>query len=693
MPPGDQSTPGVRTLRGPGLAGALARVRRGVLLGVVAAVPLVFAWNVTNQPYAVPKLALLAAGVAVAGALRLVETALGGAPPALRPLALPAALVAAPAVAAWLATDYRSWALLGAYGRYEGLVPTLLVVAAGVLLADAFAGDLRPVAWALSSAAAGVGVYGVVQSLGIDPLAIPVREYAPSTIGHSNFVGGFLAIALPVALGLWTSSTGLARYAAIAASIATAVGLLFSFSQGGWLAAAGGLAVYAGAAIGPRARKLGWVAAGAVAAAGVGLVVLSLVRPFHPIVPDTTRARGLWWREAVAMGADSPVWGHGPNVYAVEGAHYRNVEDALAHDRSVADAPHSVPLSLFANHGLLGLGGFLGLVVWAVRRGLAVAAAPVPRGFAAGAAAYFTQSFVSIDMTVLVFSLWVCLAALAPAPAPSIPPRRARLPLLAGVVVAGAVAGAGLWWSTDLVVTDARVYDAVDAFGDGRTAEGLATLNRVVAADPREHYRHVYGSLLGLAAFRERDAGADEITRMEETFAYLDRFPDVQALASYGENLHRWAIFDPAVEVDALRVLRRLVELDRYSPSARVWAAEALLSLDRPAEAVDILEPLVPLVRDRFPEYGALHPEVWGALAIARFEAGDRAGAVEAQQTAHDLTGARAPDDCHVVVAAELLRRDGRRATREDLLETSPGLVLCKPATLALLPGYDPQEP
>lgn len=654
-----------------------------------------FLWEVTNQPFAVPKLALLAVAVAVAAALRAAEIVLGAPGRGLLRLALPASLVAVPALIAWVAGDYRSWSLWGAYAHYEGLAPTLLVVAAGVLLADAFPVPFRPVAWALGIAAGATGAYALLQSVGLDPLGVPVDEYAPSTIGHSNFVGGFLAIALPVVLALWATSQGGARIAALVVTVATATGLLLSFSQGGWLAAAGALCVYAGGELGTRGsrwRRAGWIAAGAVAAAGVGLVVFSLVRPFHPLVPETVRARGLWWREAVAMGVESPVWGHGPNVYAIEGPHHRNAEDALAHDRNLVSAPHSVPLSLFANHGLLGLAGFVALGAWTVTRGLA-ARGSLANGFAAGAAAYFVQSFVSIDMTVLTAALWVCLAALGARAGEDTPaeasPSRPRVVVAAALVVA--VSTGSVWWAARFVAADARVHDAVEAFDDGATAEGLAAMADVVAGRPIEHYRHLYGSLLGRAAARERAAGADEVERMKEAFAYLDELPDVSGLATYAERLHQWSIYDLDAESDALEQLRRLLRLDRYSPAARVWTTEALLRLGRVDEALKVIHPMLPIV-ERFPEYGALHPEIWGAYAIAEYYAGDVDASEDALARGRELTGDAAVGDCHVLVAQELARNEGRPVPRAELVESSPGLLLCDPATVALLPGFDPQE-
>ncbi|MDQ3951674.1 MAG: O-antigen ligase family protein [Actinomycetota bacterium] len=680
------------------LAERLGTVRRIVLLGMVAGVPLVVAWDVTNQPFAVPKLALLTAGTAAAAALRAAEAVLGSPSRRLAILALPAAFVAVPAVVAWIAGDYRSWSLWGAYGRYEGLLPTLVVVVAGVLLADAFAPSLRHLAWTFAAAAAGVALFGTLQSLGVDPFGGLYVEYAPSTIGHSNFVGGFLAIALPVALALWSSSQGRARIAAAAASLLVGLGIVLSFSQGGWLAAGAGIAFYAGAELGlrrPRLRTAGWVLSAAVAAAGVGLVLFSLVSPFHPAVPGTVRARGLWWREAAAMGAASPLWGHGPDVFAIEGVRYRNPEDALEHDRFVADTPHSVPLALFANRGLLGVAGFAGVLLWSIRRALDPRRSPLTHGFAAGVAAYFTQSFVSIDMIVLPFSLWVCLAGIGAGTIPREPPRETSpptLPRLAlGTAIVVGLAAPAAWWAVKFVADDARVHSATERFDSGDEAAALEQLGEV-AQDGTEHYRHLYGSMLGTAALRSGSGGSDEITRMKDAFAYLDHLPDVQGMASYAENLHRWSVLDPAAREDALVQLRRLLRFDRYSPTARVWTAEALVRLNRPAEAVNVLEEMIP-VMEELPEYDETYPMLWGMLSVAhRYDgrAGDAAAALE--RALDEGSAASDEGDCHVLVARELARTEGAGAPRAELLESSPGLLVCKPATLALLPGYEPQD-
>lgn len=682
-------------MRGGTLAQTLGRIRRVTLLVLVAGLPLVFLWEVVNVPFEVPKLVLLVVCTSVAGAARLGEIALGASAAGLRRAAVPALLVAVPAVAAWAASPYRSWALLGMYGRFGGLVPILFTVAAGVLLADAFGGRLRLPAWALAGAAAGAALYAVVQAAGLDPFEIPVVEYVTSTVGHSNFLGGFVAIALPVTLGLVVSSRGIARYAALGAAILAALGLLLSFSQGGWIAAAAGVAAFVASTSTRRwARPAGWLVAAGLALAAVGIVVLSLVDPFHPAVPDTARARGLWWKAAVSMGAESPLLGRGPEVYAIEGPHHRTAADALAHDRTYADQPHSVPLAYLANHGVPGLAGFLVLMAWTLRKAWRAAGDPLLSGFGAGAVAYLTQSLVSIDVLVVAVPFWLCVGALATSgarePEASERERDPGPVRTAFALLFVAAAGVAVAWSVSFLATDARARDAVAAFEERRTAGAFEAFEDVLRRRDNEGYRHLYGSLLGAAALRERREGIEEIERMTEVFAFVDDFPDVRMLTSYADGLHQWAVFDETLEVVALERFEQALELDEHSPTLRVLAAEAHMTQGSADLAIEVLEDMLPVFAEH-PEYTHNQPQVYGALATAYFLEGREAEARETLDRAVELA-AGAPDQCIVMVARELLRTGGATSTRDEYVDSSPSLLLCKPATLSLLPGYDPEE-
>jgi tetratricopeptide (TPR) repeat protein len=665
--------------------------RRGLALVMVFGVPVLFLWDVTLDAFNVPKLALITLGVAFAASLWLLEMASGAA--RSRPaLLLPAAAILVPTLVSWLATDYKGWSLWGEYQRYEGLVPTLLVVGAGLLVADVFRGRLRLLTSALTLSAALVALYAIAQSMGADPFNVPVTEYAPSSIGQSNFVGGFLAICLPLALALWTSGKGGGRTGAMAATIVIVLAIGLTFSQGGWAAAAAGVAVFAGFSVArkkPKARMAGAAVAALIAAGSVGLVVAGMVTSASSPIPDTARARGLWWISAVRMGLESPIWGSGPNVYAVEGAHYRVLEDNLAHGTAIADSPHSVPLSQFANAGVLGLAGFAVITVWAVRTASAVRPEDsVGAGVAAGLAAYFVQSLVSLDSLVLGFTLWVLLGALAStrdadAPLADRPrPSWAKTAFVgAGVVLALGAA----YWTTRFVAADMHADRAIDSFNDREHDAGLVELRRALETRDDFHYRSLLGNHLGQAALREKQNGRRFVDEMRQEFEYLADFPSVRSLSVYADALHQWSIYDTELETEALNLFERAHELDDDSPDLAISRAETLVRLGRPDEAINVLEPLVERIETDFPEYRFRWPGVPAVLAIAAEAAGDEATASASLERARTWSPEQRNQDCHVLMATHAVEGEGRPLDQEELLDASPNLLFCSPATLELL--------
>ncbi len=235
----------------------LAAVRRWVLLVVVVGVPLVFL-RFTQDPFNVPKLALLAVGVAIALGIRIVEVALG-APvdlTTLKRIGIPAAAVAVPLIVSWLLSDYRSWALFGNYGRFQGLVPYLLCAVLGILIADAFRDEPERLIKALVIAGAVVGGYAIVQIVGADPFAwqrFGVARDALSTTGNPNFTGGFLAMCMPLALAFGASDES-RRSFAIKAGVVILPGWIVTFSQGAWAAGLTGLVLVGGFLLSRRIR-------------------------------------------------------------------------------------------------------------------------------------------------------------------------------------------------------------------------------------------------------------------------------------------------------------------------------------------------------------------------------------------------------------------------------------------------------
>ncbi|MBK5229470.1 MAG: O-antigen ligase family protein, partial [Actinobacteria bacterium] len=321
-----------------------------VLVGV-AGVPLIFL-RFTNDPFNVPKLALLMAVVGVGAALLVIEMLQGYQPAGLRTIARPAIVFLTPLLLATVLSPYRGWALFGEYQRFQGLIPYALAVGLGVLIATTFAGRAGDVAYWFALAGAVAGAYATSQYFGIDIFdwanQFGGEASVTSTLGNTNFIGGFLAMTLPVAAALWMEDR--TDYLAMLFSALILGGLILSFSQGGWAAALGAGAVYLGFELRdriPGARWLGMAAAALIAVVAAGAVIWGIVSPGSAPIAETVQLRSGWWEGAWDAGLDHPVLGHGPNSFAVDWWSHRPPEDASVQGFDTTNDPHSVYLSLF----------------------------------------------------------------------------------------------------------------------------------------------------------------------------------------------------------------------------------------------------------------------------------------------------------------------------------------------------------
>jgi O-antigen ligase len=589
-----QGAPKVRTFlleKGPG-------VRRYILLTIVIGVPVLFL-RTGQDPFNVPKLALMTAGVALAGTLRLAEALQGRSLEPVKRLFVPAAAIAGPLLVAWLFSSYKGWALLGKYGRFQGLLPYLLVIAVGFLLVDTFEDRPKQLAWAIVVAGSFVAFYGIVQFLGADPFkwAFPDRltTQSLSTLGNSNFAGGFLGITLPLAIGLALVDQR-KRGRAVRLSILILLGLLASRSEGGWAAALAGTATLVGFWASWRwsyAKMLGAVAAVLAIAALLAVGVYSILRPDNTLVPETLKLRAWWWQEAARMAGDAPIVGHGPNAFAIEVWQYRVVPEAEATHYAAADDPHSVPFSLLAAAGVVGLTGFLtvfGWVAWQARKlqppDLLAAA------FLGGIVAYFVQSFLSIDELSLRVGLWTVLAGFVASRVPAqkgVPANKKRRktaastkkrirvePLRAPVVVAllAVVAAAGLAWSAGLLLADRRYLRGNQLFASGQP--DAASREYELALGFRDEYemRHTYGFHIGdTGVALEDESYIDESRRV---FSYLEDFPDVSAIRDYARVMRQWSGIEPDADPEAEALYERAAQLDQQNPRLQEEAANVL---------------------------------------------------------------------------------------------------------------------
>lgn len=654
-------------MKTPSLFALAPRIRRMVLCALVVGVPVLFLRG-GHDPFNTPKLTLLMIGLAFVSFLRIAELLQGGTWTRLGRLLVPAGALALPLVISWLLSPYRGWALFGLVGRYQGLVPYLLVILLGILIADAFAQNLEDLAFAFVWGGVVVAGYSIVQSVGADPFAWSLgggQTAGISTLGNPNFTGGFLGMVIPVGGALYLTAPD-RRRTLIRLMIIVLAGWLITRSQGGWAAGVAGGAVVGGVVSSKRwrlARVAGLAAAGLIAIAIIGAVVYSTASPEARFASSTFEVRGRWWSAAVGMGMDSPLIGRGPNSFAIDGVGYRSLADALAFNFDFPDDPHSVPLSFFANAGLLGLAGFLFVFAWALwRSSFQQERDLLVIGFFGAVVAYLIQSLVSIDEVSLRASLWVALAGItatqvAP-PARSArktksPPRKGRSPStqplrrIPAIAVVGVIAIGAIAWSFMFLRSNFKVSEGARLIVSERAVAGKAVFDDVHGFREDAAYEAIealnfkrVALQLGLEGEIYRDLAIKAFD------SYVGEVPFLHGIVEYARLLDDWGEEEGRDDDEgAEKLFSRALDIDPLNPVIRAELAQVLLEKDQFEEASEVME--------QASGQEVLQAEFWGTLALVRVELGQEAEAKAALEKALSIDSAEST----ALRAKEILER------------------------------------
>lgn len=641
------------------------RAQRAVLLGVTFLFPLLMLPGVTLDEFKLPKMALLLVGVGVAGGLKMASWALGGGPLRWKLLAIPVASLMVPLTLSWLASPYRHWALWGLHLRYQGLIPYALFALYGLLMADAFTGRQRSVAWALGGAGAVAGLYAIVQGFHLDPFfpTAPSGLVSPAamTIGNPNFSGGFQAMVLPVCLGLFFAEEGRRKETAAGFALLSGIGLAFSFSQGAWLAATVAALAWAGLLLFRSRRRLAYgavVAALGLALVGPAAVAATLVSPrAATVLGQTVEVRGLGWRTAFGAWQVAPVLGQGPNTLALLAPRHIPIENASMVDSDLLlDEPHSIPVSFLGSTGLLGAVGWFIAVGWilivAIRRAGATRS-PIWLAAAAGLIAYASQSLVSIDDPTLRLTLWA-LAAIAVAPkeqGPPDPPLHPSLPLGGVIRLGGLIGGtilivAASFFGTRTLAADIEARTGDEAALNNDPANSTRAFERAIAYRDDAAYRALAARRIGELATRRGAAGRDLFREMRGYFASIRHLQFPHSLLREGLLTHTWAArVDQSFQQESVRLVLQAHESYPASVDMAIGASDILIDVRRGAEAVAILRP--------YAAYSPPFARYWGALALANAHIGDR----DAAESAIERALLMDERDSRALEAMEMLNR------------------------------------
>lgn len=272
------------------------------------------------------------------------------------------------------------FSLFGSNWRRMGFLTVLALCAFTVLAAAHLArapNALRNILRAFAIATIIASVYGALQYFDIDPLQAPSAYHAaagdsvivrpPGPMGHADYFGWWLAIALFCALALARIETGFRRRLALAACILAGVAIILSGTRSAILAVAAGflsLAFLSSFRPGRKHVVAGLAFAAVLAAfyfspAGTRLKARVRWSSDEPV----GGARPLLWRDSLNMAATRPVTGFGPETFAAAFPRYQSVALARLLPDFYHESPHNTALDALTEQGVPGLVIALG---WAV---------------------------------------------------------------------------------------------------------------------------------------------------------------------------------------------------------------------------------------------------------------------------------------------------------------------------------------
>jgi O-antigen ligase len=363
------------------------------------------------------------------------------------------------------ARSSRPWfSLMGSNWRRMGLFTVSALCIFAILAAAHLSGRPRALAALLRAFAIATiiaSAYGTLQYFDIDPLQATSAYHAkagdsiivrpPGTLGHADYFGWWLAIALFAAVGLARMEHAFWKWLAMLASVLSGVAIVLSGTRSAILAVVAGFCTLFFLS-GFKLRRRHIVAGLALA----GLLPLFYFSPAGTRLRARVRwssdepiggARPLLWRDSLRMVATKPWIGFGPETFAAEFPRYQSVELARLLPDFYHESPHNTLLDALTSEGVPGL---LIVVGWAAIG--AFAAWRARFGSNSGLVSALTAALIAscvasmfgavtagpVFSTLLVIAMLVAISPADVGPGPVISPIMVSIisaPLAAGLAV------------------------------------------------------------------------------------------------------------------------------------------------------------------------------------------------------------------------------------------------------------------
>ncbi len=369
---------------------------------------------------------------------------------------------------------HRPTAVLGAYGRHEGLltyVTYALLLFLAVQLLDS-PDRIRSLARTMVCAGAVVAAYGLAQHLGFDPIRWGQMSFeqgrAFATYGNPDLLAGYLLFPLLAAPVLaLTEERAVVRAGWWTAFAVIGAGTFVTFARGAWVASAVGMTALAVAVL--RQRSVARRGDAAAVAGSAALLAALVTRSLLSATASTNvseRLRSLatsegsvgqrlaLWSDALRGLSARPLTGYGPDSFQLAFHRFRGDRLArLAGATGTVDNAHDWPLQLAITVGLPGAALVLAVpivaLVMSARHAFKRDGGPgrlVLAGFWAAVLAFLGYSLYGIATPGAAMFVWlsagILIAPRASSRLLSLPSwRKAAAIAVTALCVAGALAG------------------------------------------------------------------------------------------------------------------------------------------------------------------------------------------------------------------------------------------------------------
>lgn len=273
-----------------------------------------------------------------------------------------------------------------------------------------------------------VGVYAIIQKLGLDPLPwlSSPQPRVWSTLGNPNFLGAYLAMVIPLAVDRVTESgrtRGHKLYLIILLAVLLSA-LTFTGSRAAFVALLAALVVWAVVKVKTQGNFRRWILL-------VGAILLMIILvgtlvekkaqrgPFSRMVSlvnwkePNIASRLSGWKVALLMVEKRPLLGYGLDTF---GLHFRRFmpeeyEQLTKRNANPAYA-HNELLQKAATTGLVGAGVYLWLIISVVWIGWRTAHQPKVPGLLAASVAFIIQNQFGFGMVTCSILFWLILGLL-----------------------------------------------------------------------------------------------------------------------------------------------------------------------------------------------------------------------------------------------------------------------------------------